>query len=160
MKRAGLTSPAGFLTFETMVLTSLIVPPRIVAGLRRHAAAALPAECCGALIGVIERDRLEIRTLIPLPNAADGPDRYRIDADTVLRLERQAACTALQVIGFYHSHPSGRATPSRTDLELACPGYLYLIVSGSCSELRAWRLRDDRSGFAELTLLCPIAGAA
>jgi desampylase len=160
MKRAGLTSSCGFLTFEAMGLNQVTLPPRVVAGVRRHAAAALPAECCGALIGVIAGDRLDVRTLIPLANAAAGPDRYRIDAETVLRLERQVACTGLHVIGFYHSHPEGQATPSRTDLELACPGYLYLIVSGRCGELRGWRLRDDRTYFAELPLLHPIAGAA
>jgi proteasome lid subunit RPN8/RPN11 len=143
-----------------MALTSVTVPPRIVAGLRRHAAAALPAECCGALIGAIHRDRREIRTMIPLANQAVGPDRYSIDARTVLRLERQAACIGLSVIGFYHSHPGGAALPSATDLEHACPGYLYLIVAAGGLDLRAWRLRDDRHGFAELVLLDPVAGAA
>jgi desampylase len=143
-----------------MALTSVIVPPRILAGLRRHAAAAMPAECCGALIGVLQRERREIRTIIPLANAATGHDRYRIEADTVLRLERQVASTGLSVVGFYHSHPDGTAMPSATDLELACPGYLYLIVAAGGGELRGWKLHDDRHGFAELILLNPVAGAA
>jgi desampylase len=132
------------------------VPPRIIAGLRRHAAAALPAECCGALIGVLAGGRAEIRTLIPLPGIA--PDRYFIDAGTVLRLERQAQCTGLAVVGFYHSHPHGAATPSPTDLELAVPGYIYVIVGEGC--VRAWKLRDDRTAFTELDLRTPLAGAA
>jgi proteasome lid subunit RPN8/RPN11 len=128
--------------------------------LRRHAAAVLPAECCGALIGASGAGRTEIRTLIPVANAARRPDRYRIDAATVLRLERQAGRTGLYVVGFYHSHPRGTAVPSAADLELACPGYLYLIIGMHCGELRGWRLRDDRSGFHELELRHPIAGAA
>jgi proteasome lid subunit RPN8/RPN11 len=140
--------------------------------LRRHAAAALPAECCGALIGVSGASgasgapgtgRTEIRTMIPVANAARRPDRYRIDAATVLRLERQAGRTGLHVVGFYHSHPRGTAVPSAADLELAFPGYLYLIIGiigMHCGELRCWRLRDDRSGFHELELRHPIAGAA
>jgi proteasome lid subunit RPN8/RPN11 len=128
--------------------------------LRRHAAAALPAECCGALIGVAGAGRTEIRTMIPVANAARRPDRYRIDAATVLRLERQAGRTGLHVVGFYHSHPRGTAVPSAVDLELAFPGYLYLIIDAHCGELRGWRLRDDRSGFHELELRNPVAGAA
>lgn len=142
-----------------MELNTVTVPPRIVAGVRRHAAAALPLECCGALIGVAAGRCLEVRSLIPLTNLAASPELYRIDADAVRRVELQASRTGQQVMGFYHSHPAGGALPSATDLELAFPGYLYLIVTPG-GELRAWRLRDDRSGFRELPLLCPVAGAA
>jgi desampylase len=143
-----------------MALTSITVPPRVAAGLRRHAAAALPAECCGALIGTLGPAVTAVRALIPLTNTAADPDRYHIEAATVRRLERQAARAGLHVVGFYHSHPRGSATPSGTDLELACPGYLYVIIAPADGELRAWRLQDDRSGFAELVLLQPAAGAA
>jgi desampylase len=134
------------------------VPPRIVAGLRRHAAVALPAECCGALIGEVVGGCIEVRTGIPLAN--DAPDHYEIDAATVLRLERQAEHTGYHVVGFYHSHPSSPPVPSETDLLHAVPGYVYLIVSAPAGCLRAWRLRDDRSEFAELDLRSPLAGAA
>lgn len=143
-----------------MDVNSVTVPSRVAAALRRHAAAALPAECCGALIGAASHQRLEVRALIPIPNASPSPDRYHIDAATVLRLERQAECVGLHVVGFYHSHPRGRAIPSTLDLELAWPGYLYFIVSPTAGELRAWRLRDDRGGFAEVCLDSRAAGAA
>jgi desampylase len=136
------------------------VPPRVLAGLRRHAAAARPAECCGALIGSIGRECTEIRSLIPVPNSALRHDRYLMDAGAVLRIERQAAATGLHVVGFYHSHPFGSAVPSAADLELACPGYLYLIVGGPPGDVRCWRLRDDRRGFAEVGLVDAVAGAA
>jgi desampylase len=142
-----------------MVRYSVTVPPRIIAGLRRQAAAELPAECCGALVGELHRDRIEVRAQIPLVNAASDPASYRIDASVVRRLERRAECAGLSVVGFYHSHPAGLATPSATDLEHACPGYLYVIVDRQ-GAVRAWRLRDERNGFAELTLLDPLAGAA
>jgi proteasome lid subunit RPN8/RPN11 len=139
---------------------SVIIPPRILAGLRREAGATAPAECCGALVGVRHNAELEIRTLIPVANEAhDAHEHYLIDAHTVLRLERQAACAGLQVLGFYHSHPTTTAEPSARDLELASPGYVYLIVDAQAGAVRAWRLMDDRSAFRELTLT-PLAGAA
>lgn len=97
--------------------------------------------------------------MIPLANDSERADRYLIEAATVLRLERQAASAGLHVVGFYHSHPAGRAEPSATDLELASPGYIYAIVGPSCGSVRLWQLRDDRGGFDELRLDL-LAGAA
>lgn len=138
---------------------SVTLSPRIVAGLRRQAGAAVPAECCGALVGAAHGREIEVRTLIPVQNAAPEHSRYLIEADMVLRLERQCACAGLQVLGFYHSHPASDAVPSPLDIELASPGYVYLIVNAIRGELRCWRLRDDRSGFAELPVAL-LAGAA
>jgi proteasome lid subunit RPN8/RPN11 len=139
---------------------SVNVPPRILAGLRREAGATAPAECCGALVGLRHSAEIEIRTLIPVMNEAHEPHRhYFIDAHTVLRLERQAACAGLQVVGFYHSHPAAAAAPSQRDLELASPGYIYMIVDARDGAVRAWRLADDRSEFRELPVAL-LAGAA
>lgn len=142
-----------------MIQYSVTIPPRVVAGLRRHAAAAMPAECCGALIGHIAGTAMEVRTMIPLENTSGRTDRYVIDADVVLRLERQAACAGVQLVGFYHSHPAGPPEPSPTDLALASPGFLYVIVRPHDGSLRGWRLRDDRRGFMELPVSL-LAGAA
>lgn len=135
------------------------IPPRVVAGIRRHAVSLAPSECCGGLIGRMAGNRIEVRAVIPLENAAPEPGQYLIEASTVLRLERHAVCAGMHVVGFYHSHPSGCAEPSATDLALASPGYLYVIVQPGEGAVRAWRLRDDRAGFDELPLTL-FAGAA
>jgi proteasome lid subunit RPN8/RPN11 len=135
---------------------SVKLPHRIVAGLRRHAVATLPAECCGALVGLSEPRQLEVRAAIPLLNEERAVDRYSIDARVVLHLERQAAAAGVRLLGFYHSHPLGSAAPSPVDVEFACPGFLYLIIQPHHGSLRGWRLRDDRLGFTEL----PLEGAA
>lgn len=142
-----------------MKMNSVSIPARVLAGLRRQAVAAAPAECCGALIGAAHGRTLEVRSLIPVDNEAPSDTHYHIDADTVLRLERQAVCSAQQVVGFYHSHPNSTAEPSVTDIELACPGYLYLIVQTDTGAVRGWRLRDDRTGFSELDITA-LEGAA
>lgn len=97
--------------------------------------------------------------MIPVMNAAHDHSTFMIDAATVLRLERQATCAGVQVVGFYHSHPTTTAEPSPRDLALAVPGYLYLIVDAPRGIVRCWRLRDDRRDFDELDL-CLLAGAA
>lgn len=138
---------------------SVTIAPRILAALRREAGLTGPAECCGALIGLMHSDEIEIRTLIPVLNPARDHSSFLIDAPTVLRLERQAACAGMQVVGFYHSHPTTSAEPSQTDLELAVPGYVYVIIDVPRGSIRCWRLRDDRSGFGELRVSM-LAGAA
>jgi desampylase len=136
------------------------MPQRILSGLRREAGATAPSECCGALCGVRRGTDVETRTLIPLTNEAHDHHReYLIDAQTVLRLERHAACAGLEVVGFYHSHVHSDAEPSVEDLELASPGYVYVIVDVPRSMVRAWRLEDDRSAFREVDVM-PLAGAA
>lgn len=138
---------------------SVTIAPRILAGLRREAGLTGPAECCGALIGLRRNDEIEIRTLIPVVNAAPDHSSFLIDAPTVLRLERQAACAGVHVVGFYHSHPTTTAEPSQMDLDLAVPGYVYLIIDVPRGSIRCWRLSDDRSGFRELRVSM-LAGAA
>jgi desampylase len=135
------------------------IAPRILSALRREAGSTGPAECCGALIGVARSNELEIRTLIPVENLAADHSSFLIDAATVLRLERQAACAGLEVVGFYHSHPTSTAEPSARDLEEAVPGYLYVIIDAPRGAIRCWRLLDDRSGFHELPISL-LAGAA
>ena len=131
---------------------SVNLPPRVLAGLRRHAAAAAPEECCGALIGAFSPLRVDVRAMVPVATPAISATGYIIDADTVRRLERQAECAGVNVVGFYHSHPQSVADPSPLDLELAVPGYIYLIVEGTTGAVRGWQLCDDRSRFDELAL--------
>lgn len=95
---------------------------------------------------------MDVRTMIPLPNETPDPARYSIGATTVLRLERRTSGAGVEVLGFYHSHPTGAARPSRVDLELACPGYLYVIIEPDAGTVRAWRLAADARAFAELPL--------
>lgn len=138
---------------------SVTIAPRILSGLRREAGLTGPAECCGVLIGLAMGEEIEIRTLIPVANAARDHSSFLIDASTVLRVERQAACANMQVVGFYHSHPTTSAEPSPQDLALAVPGYVYVIIDVPRGTIRCWRLHDDRSGFDELRVSL-LAGAA
>ena len=109
--------------------------------IRSQCAATPQLEICGALIGTPER----ICDVVPLKNLSSTPATdYLIPASEVLRLELRG-----ELVGFYHSHPNGSAEPSQKDLELAVPGYIYLIVP-PCGAARAWRLRESRDGYEEV----------
>lgn len=87
--------------------------------------------------------------------ARDDRGAFLIEAAELRSLERAARAQNLEILGFYHSHPRGDARPSTTDLELALPGWAYLIVAGADTPtpaFRAWRLRADRTRFDEIGL--------
>jgi proteasome lid subunit RPN8/RPN11 len=121
----------------------------------RHAAETYPHECCGALYGRADSDI--IGEALPLPNTTEeGPRRRFLIRPADYRwAEAHATKSGQELVGFYHSHPDHPARPSQHDLDHAWPNMHYLITSvldGRVDVTRAWRLRDDRSQFDELTL--------
>ena len=79
-----------------------------------------------------------------VPNVADAP-RTRYELDPVATVETIDAIEAVgdEVVGFYHSHPSGPPRPSETDRTTASwPGYVYAIVVPP-ETVRTWRWTGD-----------------
>ena len=104
-----------------------------------HARDAAPAECCGLLVGAGDA----IAEAVRARNVAADPNRFEIDPADHIQARRGARRRALEVVGFYHSHPRSPATPSATDLaEASYPGDLYLIVSLTVepADVRVYRL--------------------
>jgi len=120
-----------------------------------HAEASYPQECFGFLLGHFG-DRC-IRAIRPgrNVNVSRPHDRYEMDPREFLQAQKEAERWGGEVIGFYHSHPDGRAVPSAYDCERAWPEYLYLIVSisaGRAGEVRLWRLEDLEGDFQVVAL--------
>ena len=106
-----------------------------------------PVECCGALLGNSDFvDFWQVQRTLELTNRSESSaTEYLITSDDVRFAQRKARSWSLDVIGFFHSHPNGSATPSPTDLERAWPGYIYIIVAGD--EVTAWTLDEARGEF-------------
>lgn len=130
---------------------------RIAVRLRRRIAAwareASPEEACGALVGRRKGDERLIVEAVRLDNIAPAARhaRFLIDPRRLADLARAAERRGLSVLGYFHSHPTGAAVPSRTDLAEAWPGYTYLIQPAEGSA-RAWRLGADEKRFEEETI--------
>lgn len=133
----------------------MILPASVLDAIRRRLEAAYPDEACGPLLGVVDGEVRVVDQLgVANRRAADGAAarRYLIGPADVRDATRAAAARGLDVVGVYHSHPDVPPHPSPYDRELAWPSFEYLIVSvrvGRADEVRAWRLRDDRTGFDE-----------
>lgn len=121
----------------TVMIASLLLD-RIVA-----LAAAAEDEICGLLLGAAAG---HIMAIAPAANVAADPARhFELDPTVLIAAHRAARSGGPNVIGHYHSHPSGVAIPSATDAACARPdGSLWLIVAGN--EARLWIAQAGEAG--------------
>jgi proteasome lid subunit RPN8/RPN11 len=109
----------------------------------------LPEEACGLLAGMDDT----IQAAFPVTNLLHRPDRFQMDPVEQYEVFRWIDERGLELLGIFHSHPSGPEAPSKTDLaEFAYPGVAYLIVF---LREQAWQSRifDIRDGnYTEITL--------
>lgn len=122
----------------------LIVTSGALATLAAEAARAAPEECCGLLLGAGQ-----IEAIVPARNVAATPrTHFEIDPAALIAAHRAAReGTGLPVLGYYHSHPAGRAAPSATDRAQASGDGLVWAIIGA-DETSFWR--DTANGFAPL----------
>ncbi len=101
---------------------------------RRH------IEACGLLTGTIDDfGNWHIKQAHPLPNIFNSPVYFEFAPEDVLAIELDHPG---QVIGAYHSHPTGLAVASHTDrasmkrvnLEQQIP-WVWFIISGPFDEI-------------------------
>jgi proteasome lid subunit RPN8/RPN11 len=118
--------------------------------LRRHGEQTYPHECCGVLLGLINGEGVKrVRAIVPCGNTrTDSPhNRYNIDPRELLRIQRQARESELDIIGFYHSHPDHPARWSQTDLaEAHWIGCSYVITSveqGRAAQTNSFELAGE-----------------
>ncbi len=120
--------------------------------------AAFPNEGGGFLLGDASGETVEIRDVIGVENTSAPQERYHRYAMTPLdwaRMEDEAEELGLTLVGYYHSHPHSPAIPSEYDRDHALPNFTYIITSvmqAKAADLRAWRLRADRSAFDPVDL--------
>jgi proteasome lid subunit RPN8/RPN11 len=132
-------------------IAPLQISEALAARIRAHGVETYPHECCGAILGTEDGDRV-VRDLMPLQNRRDDSprNRFEVTPDDVRLAEKTAGEKKLDLIGWYHSHPDAPARPSEYDREHAWPWYSYIIVSirdGAPKEMTSWRLQDDRTAY-------------
>lgn len=117
------------------------------ATLLAEAAASPTQEVCGLLLG----DDV-IRRIGPTLNVSLQPaDSFEIDpAALFAAIRAERATGGERLIGYYHSHPSGRAEPSERDREQAVGDVRLWVVIGA-GEAKGWRMTAN--GVFERVLL-------
>ena len=109
------------------------------------AADAHPHEACGILLGEYARIRRAVTTRNIHPAPAT---HFEIDPQALIDAHRAARAGGAQVLGYFHSHPSGEPVPSATDRASAArDGRVWAIIAGE--QVQFWRDGDD--GFTALS---------
>ena len=117
-----------------------------------------PDEGGGFLLGERQGDEVVIRNIAPIDNVFEREERhhrYAMTPQDWMRLEDAADEQGLALVGYYHSHPDSPAVPSEYDRVHALPNFVYLIASvieAKAADMRAWKLKADRSAFIGETL--------
>ena len=118
----------------------------VIATLLEEATKAHPAECCGLLLG----EGARITAVRPVANVHPWPERhFEIDPAALIAAHRDERAGGPRLLGYYHSHPNGRAQPSPEDRASASgDGRIWAIVANG--SVLVWR--DGADGFEALPL--------
>jgi len=138
--------------YTTIMAHQIILSQQHRDDLVAHARAEHPRECCGLLVGWRGEDALHISKIIQATNITDDdPTRaYQIDWPTLFQTIRNLRNISQELVGFYHSHPTGSSTPSQRDRREAWIDHSYLIIGHAqdpTATVTAWALRSTTADF-------------
>ncbi|WP_217593881.1 M67 family metallopeptidase [Cohnella sp. GbtcB17] len=114
---------------------------------------ALPLEACGVLLGARENAIIAVTDIRFIPNvAADPRTAFAFEPRAWIEAAYAAQKSRREVVGFFHSHPSGPPLPSASDIR-GCDGSgCHLIAGfGPCEAVRAYKASAEGS-WTELPL--------
>jgi desampylase len=105
---------------------------------------AHPRECCGLLLG----RGSQVALAQSAANVHPAPEsHFEIDPKALITAHRAMRAGGLDLLGYYHSHPNGRAEPSAQDRAAASgDGRIWAIVAAG--KVLFWR--DETNGFVAL----------
>lgn len=102
--------------------------------MRDHVQQHVPMEACGLLAG--KEDQVE--KVLAVPNQAQSPMRFIMDPYEQLKAFDWIDSNGLDLLGIFHSHPTGPETVSQTDIAEAAYEVIYIVWSPMES---AWQAR-------------------
>lgn len=140
----------------------LKINPEAWAVMTRHAEAAFPDECCGAMLGTADGDSKVVHEAVPLENVYAGQQatRYELRPEDLLAADKAARARGMDLIGIFHSHPDHDAYFSETDLKNSCPWYSFVVLSvkgGRYNHAKSFLPNMDQTEAAEEPLEAPAA---
>lgn len=123
-----------------------------------HAELDYPREAVGALIGLVNDGTYSVMDAVELQNEeTESPTkRFLLSPMQVLKAEKLATERQQIIIGWYHSHPESRPSPTETDRNAAWPFFVYPIISvfdGKAGEVKCWRLAEDGQSFRPVDVI-------
>ena len=112
------------------------------------AAARTGAEICGLLV-----DCGRAASLVPVRNVARRNGGFRFSVRDVRRICAAADLLGCEVVGTYHSHPVGLATPGHSDLLSAVDDSFLLIFDCMDRKAQLWKISRGAANPSKFRLL-------
>lgn len=103
----------------------LKLKPEHLQAMRRHVSAQAPLEACGLLAG----RQNSVEAVLRVRNAEQSPVRFRMDPQEQYNAFEWIDAHGLDLLGIFHSHPSGPETASATDIGEAAYEVVQVIWS-------------------------------
>ncbi|MBK8781095.1 MAG: M67 family metallopeptidase [Anaerolineales bacterium] len=107
-----------------------------------------PLESCGLLAG---RDA-KVEKIFFVQNQAHSAVRYVMDPIEQLNAFEWIDSKEMELLGIFHSHPTGPEIVSPTDIAEAAYAVTYIILSRADDKWRARGFWIEDGGFREVTL--------
>jgi proteasome lid subunit RPN8/RPN11 len=119
--------------------------------MRRYVSSQAPLEACGLLAG--KGDSVE--SVLEVRNADESPVRFRMEPKEQYQAFEWIDAKGLELVGIFHSHPSGPETASPTDITEAAYEVVHLIWSRTRRNwsARAFWIEGGRATEVELQVL-------
>jgi proteasome lid subunit RPN8/RPN11 len=125
--------------------------------LKKHTESCLPEEACALLVGRrLNKQNWRVTGIEITENVADDKVRnFEIDPQKIINLEMKYLRQDKEIVGIFHSHPEGSATPSATDKKSMIDNDVFWLIantiSGSVSEFCAYTV-SSKHDFQELRI--------
>lgn len=116
--------------------------------MREHVQRQSPVEACGLLAGTENR----VEKVIRVRNQARSPVRFVMDPYEQLEAFGWIEANGLDLLGIFHSHPTGPDTVSETDIAEAAYEVVHIIWSRSESGWKARGFWIENSRATEVSL--------
>ena len=131
-------------------MTSFTIARRELRRLQTRAVRANQNEICGLFFADASR-RI---SLAFVPNRSADRRRFAMTRPDSFSTKRRGVDAGLRFLGIFHSHPTGAAKPSASDLKIRGGGVRYqLIFDVRGREARLWRVRDGQGSTVPLSLV-------
>lgn len=108
-----------------------------------HVDSHAPLEACGLLAGLNSK----VETVLEIMNQAQSAVRFLMDPIEQLHAFEWIESNGLELIGIFHSHPTGPETVSQTDIAQAAYAVVHIILArrddGSWHARGFW-IKDDQ----------------
>ena len=114
-----------------------------------HVDSHAPLEACGLLAGIDSK----VETVLEVTNQAQSVVRFVMDPIEQLNAFEWIESNGQELIGIFHSHPTGPETVSPTDIADAAYAVVYVILARVDNDWRARGFWIKDGEYDEVTLL-------